>query len=88
MNLVYDDPDRCWRVINLVALLTPSEEALTLLGVTLSELLCEHPSLIEAIAHDVAQNPKLSELMSWVTEDESIAPAVRSRIDFLSKVKQ
>ena len=88
MGLAYDDPDRCWRVISLVALQTPNEEALTFLGVTLSGLLCEHPSQIEAIAHDVAQNPKLSELMSWVAEDDAIETAVRSRVDFLSKVKQ
>lgn len=86
-DLMYDDPDRCWRVVRLAALEDPNEEALMFFGVTLSGLLRDHPELIEVMAHDVVENQKLSEVMSWVMEDEAIDPSVWSRIQSLSEQK-
>ena len=57
-------------------------------GVTLSGLLRDHPELIEVMAHDVVENPELSELMSWVMEDDAIDPSVWSRIESLSEPKK
>ncbi len=87
-DLMYDDPDRCWRIVRLAALQDPNEEALMFFGVTLSGLLRDHPELIEVMAHDVVENPELSELMSWVMEDDAIDPSVWSRIESLSEPKK
>ncbi|GBL47425.1 hypothetical protein SFMTTN_3264 [Sulfuriferula multivorans] len=69
----------------MAALEDPTEEALMFFGVTLSGLLRDHPDLIEVIAHDVAETPKLTEVMSWVMEDEAIDPSVWARIESLSE---
>lgn len=84
-DFAYDDPGRCWRIIRLAVLGEPAEEALMFFGVTLSGLLSDHPEMIEVIAHDVAETPKLSEVMSWVMEDEAINPSVWARIESLSE---
>ncbi|MER2513130.1 MAG: hypothetical protein ABTQ25_12085 [Nitrosomonas ureae] len=87
-DLMYDDPDRCWRIVRLAALQDPNDEALMFFGVTLSGLLRDHPELIEVMAHDVVENPKLSEVMSWVMEDDAIDSSVWSRIESLSGPKK
>ena len=84
-DLAYDEPERCWRIIRLAALLGPDEDALMSFGVTLSGLLTEHPELIDVIEQDVSENNRLTEVMSWVMEDEAIDRSVWARVESLSE---
>ena len=84
-DLIYEEPDHCWRLIRSISLEKPNDEALMQLGVTLGGLLREHPGVIELISQDVQETPQLAEVLSWVPEDEMIDSAVWSQIEFLSK---
>ncbi len=87
-DLMYDDPERCWRIVRSASLEDPDDEALMFFGVTLSGLLCAHPELIQIIARNVDENPKLCEVMSWIMEDEAIEPSVWLQVESLSKPKE
>lgn len=86
-DLMYDDPERCWHIVRLASLENPNDESLMFFGVTLSGLLRDHPELIQVIARDVSEAPKLGEVMSWVMEDEAIEPSVWSLVESLSDPK-
>lgn len=49
-ELAYDDPPRCWRIAKIIAQEKPGEEAMMVLGGTLSTLLREHPEIIDTVA--------------------------------------
>ncbi len=87
-DLSFHDPAHCWRVIQLAAMDKPNDDALLFFGVTVSSLLRDHPEIIDTIARDVQENPILSEVMSWVEEDDAIEPSVWSRVEFLSNIKR
>ena len=84
IDLAYDDPARCWRIIKLAALQNPDNEALMFFGVTLSGLLRENSELIKAIACDVEQDHRLREVMSWIMKDDEIDRSVWARVVSLS----
>lgn len=83
-DLIYDDPERCWRLLGAIALETPNEDALMSLGFTLSGLFRNHPELMGQVERAVRAQPQLAEMMSWVVEDEQIDPSVWARIELLS----
>lgn len=86
-DLIYDDPARCWRLVRAIALEAPNEDALMSLGVTLSGLFREHPEIIELVEREIREQTRLTEVMSWVMEDEQIDPSVWAQIELLSNSK-
>lgn len=86
-ELVYDDPERCWRVTKAIASGNPSEDAMMYLGVVLSSLLREHPEIIGIIEEDSKTNNELRVLLSWVMEDENIPERVWQKIEAISEGK-
>ena len=83
-NLAYDDSSRCWRVLSAIGKTNPSDDVMGTLGVSLGAALREHPSLIAEIEDDVRADAELSELLSWVMEDDYIEPDVWRRVESLS----
>lgn len=84
-ELAYDDPARCWLIAKIIAQEKPGEEAMMVLGGTLSTLLREHPEIIDTVATDTKANGSLRELLSWVMEDENIPSKVWHVIEQLSE---
>jgi precorrin isomerase len=84
-DLAYDDPDRCWALLRAIAKEHPADDAMVSLGVTLGSLLTEHPGAIEMIESDVRRDSALSDLLTWIMEDEWISPEIWRRIEALSQ---
>jgi hypothetical protein len=84
-DLVYEDPSRCWTLLRDIAKRRPASDAMISLGVTLGSLLREQPTLMNLIENDIESDKSLSELMSYVMEDETISTDIWLRIEAISK---
>lgn len=83
-DLVYDDPNRCWRLLRGVAAERPKDDVMVSLGVTLGSLLRERPDMMTTIETEFVANNWLGGLMSYVMEDDYIRPDIWARIEEIS----